>query len=255
MTNRNTILNELLGLESTLVNISPQNLYQVPDGYFEGLANLVMNRIKSLEVSDVNEETEGLSPLLNQADRKTPYSVPDGYFSGLEEKLMQGIREHADYQTSKEELASISPMLSIISKKPLYSVPGGYFENLAPAKEKKQEAKVISLRSRKWHRYAAAAVFAGIIFTGIVVLLTQKNIDPNNNPHAWVEKKMKKVDTEEINNFVILADDEANSKETVVAVDKSVEVKDLMKDISDKEIQQFLDETDYEDDAEEIMMN
>jgi hypothetical protein len=256
MTNRNTILNELLGLESTLVTISPQNLYQAPDGYFEGLANQVINRIKAMEVSDVSEEIKALSPLLSQADRKTPYSVSDDYFSGLEEKLMQGVRNHADYQTSKEELASISPLLNSISKKPLYAVPGRYFENLTVAKEKRQDAKVISITGRKWHRLAAAAVITGIIFTGFVVLLTQKNIDPNSNPHAWVEKKMKKVDTDEINNFVKLADDEANSRETIVAADKSAEVKDLMKDVSDKEIQQFLEETDFMDEpAEDVMMN
>jgi hypothetical protein len=256
MTNRNTILNELLGLESILVNISPQYPYQVPDGYFEELANQVIGRIKALEVSDVTEEIKAFSPLLSQADRKTPYSVSDDYFNGLEETLMQGIRDHADYQTSKEELASISPLLNSISKKPLYAVPGGYFENLTAAKGKKQEAKVISITRRTWYRLAAAAVITGVIFTGLVVLLTQKDIDPKSNPHVWVHKKMKKVNTEEINNFVKLTDDEANLKENTAAVEKSDEVKELMKDVSDKELQQFLDETDFIDETgEDVMMN
>jgi len=127
MTNRNIILTELNDLGSTLANSSLQNTYTIPEGYFEELANKVLCRIKALETSDAIEELQLLSPLLIQINRETPYTVPVGYFDGLEEKLMQGIREHADYQTSGEELASLSPMLSSMSKKMPYTLPAGYF--------------------------------------------------------------------------------------------------------------------------------
>ena len=91
MTNRNDILNELNGLESDLSNINPQNIYAVPDGYFEGLANQVLNRIKALEATSAKDELEILSPLLSAVSKEIPFSVPAGYFEILSEKMMQGI--------------------------------------------------------------------------------------------------------------------------------------------------------------------
>lgn len=245
MTNRNTISNELMGLGSTLANFSPQNFYEVPDGYFEGLANQILNRIKALEVSNAKEELEILSPLLNRISREIPYALPVGYFDGLEEKLMQAIREHADYHTSEEELALLSPLLSGISKKSPYAVPAGYFKNLGSEVTAKSEVKVISITSRKWYRYAAAAVIVGIIAIGGLLFINQKQIDPNKNPQAWVKKNVKKeVSQKQLDEFVTLADEDADMKipegnNTV----KSDEIKELMKDVSEKEIQEFLNET------------
>src|SRR5512139_2904827 len=110
MTDRNTILNELKDLDSTLGNMSPQNLYAVPYGYFEGLPTQIMNRIKALEAADAKEELEYLSPLLSNVSKKTPYSVPAGYFQSLNESISYAIN-NAD-QTSEEEIESLSPLLS-----------------------------------------------------------------------------------------------------------------------------------------------
>ena len=52
MTKRDNILAELRELNSSLVNAGSQNVYQVPAGYFDSLAEQVMNRIKTL-----NEES------------------------------------------------------------------------------------------------------------------------------------------------------------------------------------------------------
>src|SRR5688572_25513718 len=123
MTNRNIILTEMNDLGSTLANCSLQNTYTISEGYFEAHANKVLCRIKALETFDAVQELQLLSPLLIQINRETPYTVPVKYFDGLEEKLMQGMREHADYQTSGEEQPSVSPMLSSISKKIPYTLP------------------------------------------------------------------------------------------------------------------------------------
>ena len=45
-------MSELNELDSTLGNLSPQNLYSVPYGYFEGLPTQIMNRIKALEATN-----------------------------------------------------------------------------------------------------------------------------------------------------------------------------------------------------------
>lgn len=258
MTNRDTILNELQGLGSTLANISPQNIYEVPDGYFEGLANQILNRVKALAASNAKEEVKILSPLLSDISKEIPFVVPAGYFENLSERLMQVIREHADYQTSDEEIASLSPLLSSISKKPPYNVPAGYFENLNTVVGKKEQTKVISIASRKWYRLAAAAMLAGLI-TVSGILLFSKGVDPSKNPQAWVKKNVeKKVSSQQLDEFVTLAkeDENLNDLNDTDAV-KPEEIKALMKDVSEKEIQEFLNETVAlkSNDATDVLLN
>ena len=257
MTDRNTILNELQGLGSTLAKINPQNLYQVPDGYFEGLANQILNRIKAMEASSATEELEILSPLLNNISREIPFTVPAGYFEELSENMMQVIREHADYQTSDEEIASLSPLLSSISKKSPYNVPDGYFENLSSRIGKNKDVKIISITKRKWYRVAVAAVFVGIIAIGGLLFTNPTPIDPAKNPQAWVKKNLKKtVSEEQLNDFVSLTKGNETNKELTDNL-KSDEIKELMKDVSEKEIQEFLNDAVAleSNDATDILLN
>ena len=76
-----------------------------------------------------------------------PFTVPDRYFNELDEKIMEIIRSHPDYQTSREELESVSPLLSSISKRPVYSVPKGYFENFKPGVEEKRRQRLFQLQA------------------------------------------------------------------------------------------------------------
>jgi hypothetical protein len=257
MTNRITILNELQDLGSNLAKISPKNIYHVPEGYFEGLAQQILNRIKALEVSSANEELEILSPVLNSISKENPFTVPAGYFDNLNERLMQGIREHADYQTSDEEIASLSPLLSNISKKSPYSVPDNYFENLSTKIVKKEESKVISITSRKLYRFAIAAVFVGVVAIGAFLFINPKQIDPNKNPQAWLKKNVnKKISQEQLDNFVALTKANEINKTPGENV-KTDEIKALMKDVSEKEIQEFLNDAVAleSNDAEDIFLN
>ena len=257
MTNRNDILNELNGLESSLAKVSAENIYSAPAGYFEGLADQVLNRIKALEASTAKEELEILSPIL-ATSKGNPFTVPVGYFENLSERVMANINAEIGYQTSAEEIESISPLLSSISKKIPYSVPAGYFENLAPAIEKKVEARVISITSRRWFRLAAAACIIGVIAIGALLFINQKPIDPNSNPQAWVKKNVtKKVSQEKLDEFVTLANDEDNLNEiNDNEVEKTAEIKELMKDVSEKELQDFLNDAvalESNDDTDAMM--
>ena len=256
MTNRFNILNELRDLGSSLTNHTPQNIYEVPHGYFEGFLTHLLIRIKASEAPNVSDELSILSPFLSSIPKQNPYSVPSGYFDGLEEKLMEGLRQHADYLTSEEELTSLSPLLSGLKRENLYAVPDGYFENLttelSTAVSRKSEAKVIPLTSRRWFRYASAAVVSGfIVFTG----LTYFN-RPNNNPveanKAWakVEKNVSTLSDKELKDFVQYTDAGLSGNEIVTGKTAPAEdVKELLKDVSDKELQQFLDQTaDTEED-------
>ncbi|MGQ0740526.1 MAG: hypothetical protein ACT4OJ_15865 [Bacteroidota bacterium] len=259
MTQRDNILQELNELGSQLANSTPQNVYAVPAGYFEGLIAQVMDRIKAVEAISAADELSHLSPLLSGLSKKIPYSLPIDYFEGLDEKMMQGVRNSSDYQTVSEETESISPLLAGLNKEMPYNVPQGYFENLAAditVKENKQEAKIISISSRRWFRYAAAAVVTGVIvMAGFMIF--KPNVDPVEQPYVWVKKSVKKVDLKEIDAFVKLVDENlSNQKEVAVNPVSSEEIKELMKDVSDKEIQDFLNETpETESSDEETLMN
>src|SRR5678815_327106 len=111
MTQSNNILQELKELESSLANISLQNIYSVPAGYFESLPAIMLDRIKAMDASNASEELGYLSPELDRVSKLMPYAVPPGYFENLEERVMELVRESKDYQTAKEELESISPLL------------------------------------------------------------------------------------------------------------------------------------------------
>ena len=237
MAQRDNILQELRELESSLTNASPSDIYRVPGGYFEGLASQVLARIKALEAADAGEELEALSPLLSSIGRETPYQVPQGYFSGLEKKLLDGVLQSE--QSADEELESLSPLLSGIKKEMPYSVPDGYFDNVSiPTHTRKKEAKVVSLTSRKWFRYAAAAVVIG--FVAISGLLIFNNNSSSVDPQKIVKDMAKNMSEEELNSLIdidLLTEDSA----PLVA---SAEVKELVSALSDKEIQEFVSETE-----------
>lgn len=82
MSQKDNILQELKELNASLPH-QPGNIYQVPAGYFDGLADQVIARIKAMEVADSNEELELLSPFLNNISRKMPYQIPQGYFENI----------------------------------------------------------------------------------------------------------------------------------------------------------------------------
>jgi hypothetical protein len=245
MTQRANILQELNEIGSTALNVTPEKVYSVPDKYFEGLVDQILNRIKAMEAINVKDELAYLSPLLNSISKETLYSVPAGYFDDWEERVIQGIRNSKDFQTVKEELEIASPLLNGINRQMPYNVPQGYFENLKAEVNAKPEIKIVSITSRRWFRYATAAVVVGIIALCGLLFLNKKSVDPNNNPDEWVAKNVKKVNTDKLDDFIKLADEESSTKEPAASKDEMPgEIKELMKDVSEKEIQQFLNETD-----------
>jgi len=242
MTNRNIILNELKDLESFLGNYHPQNIYTVPNGYFEGLPTQILNRIKALEATNAKDELKYLSPLLSNVSKEMPYAVPAGFFQSLSEDVLKKISEHEDYQTSEEEIGSLSPLLSSLKNKNPYSIPAGYFERLETGAEKK-ETKVISITRRRWYRLAVAAVVIGIVAISGLAIFRSKQVDPNKNPQAWIEKNVdKKVSKDKIDEFVKLAEDGSTNVAYEKDDVKHAEIKELMKDVPEKEIEAFLND-------------
>lgn len=256
MINRNTILNELKELGSSLGNHGPQNTYTVPKGYFEGLPTQILNRIRALEATDAKDELEYLSPVLSNAPKEMPYSVPAGFFQNLSDAILQRISKQADHQTVEEEIETLSPLLSSLKNKNPYSVPAGYFGNLETGIDKEQ-IKVISITGRRWYRLAVAAVIIGVVAIGGLLFIKSDQVDPNKNPEKWISNNVnKKVSEEKIDEFVKLAEDEALNATDENDETKQAEIKELMKDVPEKEIQDFLNDaiaSSSNDEADELM--
>ncbi|MBS1620885.1 MAG: hypothetical protein JST10_04985 [Bacteroidetes bacterium] len=248
MSQRNNILQELTGLNSTLATATPQNIYTVPVGYFEELANKTLAHIKSIESDNAIAEIRYLSPFISNISGQNPYSIPEGYFADLPEKMLTAVQSDTVYQTSKEEISNLSPLLSGMSKEMPYSIPAGYFEKMSPVNSSQistaTQAKVIPIIHRKWFRYAAAAVVISFLALGGLVFESRPGIDPDKNPDEWIARNIKKVNTDKLDDFINLTNEEFLSKST--PVDRGIkqnEIKDLMKDVPESQIQEFINET------------
>jgi hypothetical protein len=240
MNNRVTIQEELKALNSELPLEKGPEIYSVPEGYFENFAALMLQKIKAEQAESASEEIAVLSPLLAGLSKKMPYSVPGDYFSKNTEELSALVSDEA-----------LPELLQGLQKMP-YSVPEGYFENFPELILKKvnpNQAKVISISSsRRWMRYAVAAVITGVIaITSIFYFGNEKSVDPASQPHEWVAKKLKNVPDKELDEFI----NTTTVNTTAIAhTDNSgkTEVKKLLKDIPDSELDKFLDEVSVEED-------
>ena len=262
MTQRDNILQELSELQSSLLNAGTQNVYRVPGGYFDNLAEQVLNRIRALDTENAAEELNYLSPLLADISKKMPYAVPANFFKDLTESVVASVKN--EHNTPAEELEELSPLLSRLKKEMPYSVPKNYFEQLDTAidtREMKPAVKVVPMTRQKWFRYAAAAMVIGFVATaGLLLFNKNGNVDPKTQSTKWVIKNTKTISTDEINNFVQLTDEEI--RDVAVVDDPKAQIKDkndvqeLIKDIPDKDIENFLDDAQAdESNNEDILMN
>ncbi|MEI6948039.1 hypothetical protein V9K67_12650 [Paraflavisolibacter sp. H34] len=127
MKNRNDIRNELKELNSNLPPEVPRT-YTVPEGYFDGLADSVLLRIREQQAATGGAEQEA-PPLLAGISRNPAFSVPEGYFDGLAASILSKVREPQQQPNEvTEELQALSPLLAGISRQTPYSVPANYFE-------------------------------------------------------------------------------------------------------------------------------
>lgn len=262
MTQRDNILQELRELQSKLADHTPENIYSVPTGYFDGLVEQVLRRIRVLDAENAVDELACLSPLLSKLSKKIPYTVPAGYFEEMETSLISSVSTGS--QSAKEELENLSSLLSGMKKEMPYSVPAGYFENLGDNRNSERarpETKVVSLGSRKWIRFAAAAVVTGIIVTTGYFFLSRDKVSVDSDSYKWVKVNTKKVSTEKIDEFIQLTQEEKSGQGTIAAVEKNQDIKELVKDIPENEIQSLLNDTELLDDtdtniaSDETLMN
>ncbi len=255
MTQKDNILQELNELKSSLINISRDNVYTVPVGYFDGLAAQVLSRIKAIEAVNGVEELGYLSPMLGNISKQMPYTVPTGYFEEIAEKALQTVHTNNHEQSAKEELATLSTLLSGLNKKMPYAVPQGYFENLAKkinTQETRPVAKIISITSRKWFRYAAAAAITGIIFLAGFSYFSNEKV-PGGKALAKFTRDIKKLDDTQKDNLINFIDAGLKGDETaqINTDNKKEEVKDLLQGVSAEELKDFEEQTE---DIQDVLM-
>lgn len=166
MKRREDILNELKEVSEVVAEVDARNPYTVPEGYFETLPGVIMAKL--IAGSD-QEQT-----ILSVAGKESPMEVPAGYFENLSSSILAKIKT----QEAINEIRELSPLLASVQSINVFTVPDGYFEMLdqqvtsavVPVK-----TPVVSLFSRKWTRYAAAAAVISIIAFGTLFLLNKQS--------------------------------------------------------------------------------
>lgn len=233
MENKNNITKELKEIRLFLSDMKKIEVYSVPPSYFDNLSDKIINKI------NLHKERASFS------QSSVPYSFPADYFNNLcVEILKKVISEENTLSKVFEETEAIAPLLNTISKKQVYNVPAGFFETLQLplAITQKERAKVVSLkRKSRFFRFAAAAVLIPAVAIGLYTL-TGKEIINLQSDTSNARNKVKNLSKEEIVSFLknnTLIEDAASTRNTS-SNDKKI--KSSLKQVSDKEIQQFLKE-------------
>lgn len=240
MTRKDNILEELKSLNSSLANqVMP---WSVPANYFDGLAESVLARIRAIESGEVEYSLS----LIDGLQHDMPYTVPAGYFETLAERALNAAKSSS--VSAEEELASISPFLSGLKKEMPFEVPAGYFDSLPlqPVQVEKPAAKVIPFTRRKSFRYAAAAVVAGLIISvGLLIGIGNKNADQSIAKFEQkIEKEIEKTSDKELDEFLQqFSDAGLTGEEKAYTAPVTLEAEELLKDVPDDELKEFLEET------------
>jgi hypothetical protein len=163
------ILNELRSISPDLAEMEKVNVFSVPEGYFIDLDKKIATTI-----------------FLQQDEKNTFQKVPEGYFDSFSSNIISRIKE--EEESADSEMKSISPALHYIKDEKIFTVPEGYFDDLSDRilnRINGQNAKIVSFNSaKKWWKYAAAAVIAGIITITSMQLFKSQNSNYGKNVAA-----------------------------------------------------------------------
>ncbi len=244
MNSRKQIQDELKELNSLLPLDKGSEIFSIPQGYFEGFAASVLQKIKEGQDVSVADELTSVSPFLSGLSKEMPFTVPKGYFFQTTEGLLELVKE------------DVLPDFLQTDKKMPYAIPQGYFENLHEIilrKVNPKQAKVISINtSRKWMRYAVAAMMAGVIAVSSILYFGNKSIDPSAQSHEWVTKKLKNVPDKELDEFINTTDVSSTAMAKTEASNKT-ELRKILKDIPDTELDKFLDEVPFDNEESSLI--
>lgn len=233
------------GVQSpSLEGVQPPT-FQVPEGYFEGLAAQVLARIRT---------EEELPPIFSRITRINPYRIPEGYFEELS-PLLAILRDKPAYAIPEGYFDDLSPVLTVAHDRTTYRVPEAYFAGLPErilekVVEPVATAKVISLeRGRSgnvlkghWWYASAAAIAACFLLIFSWPQADRKGIGKKT---GGVEMALQKVSDQEMQAYLddqhtILTEPVSNTTATLDM--NEGEVKSLLGEVPDNDLQQYMEE-------------
>jgi hypothetical protein len=229
--------------------------FGVPSGYFDGFAAQVLARVKAgagnngsirpelapglFMEEGVEEELARLSAVVSRISREMPYRLPEGYFE------------------------EISPVLTLLRGRLTYQAPAGYFEQLEselsakaiqtsakPERSIASEAKVVPFGHREkvlkgnWWKYSSVGAVAACLI--LVFSWPQLHTDVMHTSEVHqLAPDLAQVSDQEMQAYLddqnsILAEPVTNTTATLDMNES--DVKSLLGDVPDGELQQYMEE-------------
>jgi hypothetical protein len=227
--------------------------FQVPDGYFDGFAAQVLARIKG-----VGAAGDELPAIFNRISRVTPYQIPEGYWEELS-PLLAVLRDKPAYAVPEGYFNELSPVLTVAHEGSTYRVPEGYFgalvgqilEKIAPARvipmERVATGKVLK---GNWWKYSSVASIAACL----LLIFSWPQVDNKKGGGAMppdITQALQKVSDKEMQAYLddqhtLLTDPVGTSTATLDM--NEGEVKSLLGEVTDNDLQQYMEEHGKADD-------
>lgn len=234
-------------LDSILSTINKDvALYKVPEGYFNELAEQVLEKVQSEAFSNANT-----------------YVVPEGYFDLFAENILQKVKTVSPQNEIAEELETIAPLLNTISKRNVYSIAKNYFEQLPSSllTEKqpfeRETTKVIPLSTKRntWRKLAVAAVIAGAVLSGGLYLENNKNENlhnPSSKQYASavsqdnmnLEENLSNLSEDEIISYLAVPNPDISMNDSAsLIIATSENTQKAISSMTNEELENYLDKT------------
>ncbi|WP_346237958.1 hypothetical protein ABDK00_002655 [Niabella insulamsoli] len=162
----------------------------------------------------------------------TPYGLPEYYFLNFEQALLERV-EISDLEDTIYLMEKHHPIMA-------FHAPSGYFDTLENRIQQKiNSEKPGKLKKLTWYKFAAAAAFAGIIAFGTARYFHQQH---NNQPAAVTVTPVdiQKVNSRELAEF---AEESAEGINNVATAKKTLDVNQLLDEVSNQDLQNFLNES------------
>lgn len=245
MQNREEIITELTSIANGAITWPVAVPYRIPVGYFDGLSELIMERV-----------------LVDLPGKSQVYTVPHHYFNRLPNNILRAIR-HAEVS---DELREVAPFLQTLSKKDPYHTPAMPEVNIRAIIEVKKESesgKVIAMPTKRkalWIRYAAAAVMVGVLVTASFIYNSNQTLtsfDPVTYAQIDVSNEISKLSEDELTNYLSSAENlmvTTADKESLL-IDELPDVNDHLDYMSDDELNQYLQESTESSSTETVDTN
>ena len=237
MKNKNYIYKDLKEISPFMLQLKKTNVYYIPSSYFNDLSPEIIKKINLAK------------ELLHNLSLITPFQIPSNYFENLSKAIFKKLYVK-DKQLDEvfEETEAIAPLLNTISKKTLYSIPQDFFEKsqMPHIESKKQEAKVVSIYN--WPKIFKISAAVIILSFSIKLLTIPEKSSVSSVALNNARKKVKNLSKQEIIRFLKFNVPAENITSAAKHKFKNENaIKSSLKEVSDKEIQQYLIETGESD--------